>query len=142
MTEETQEPETPHPVKTVNSILEKMCAVLREADQLANHEDLSEKTSVLRDTLKDLPPSELNEFITHINAMYMAMESMKINRIAFRADVESKRLVAIVGIGFGVQEIELYAPFDRDGYTNMLKEFSGSLEFLNKTSIIMLGGNG
>lgn len=126
-----------HPAKTVNSIITNICAVLEQADKLANHDNVSEKTALLRDALSKAPPSDLNKMLHHINAMYAACESMKITRIAFRSDVEQKLLVAIIGLQFGIREIELFATFDKEGQANMLKEFSGSLDLLNPNRIIM-----
>lgn len=132
------EQEIQHPQKTVSSILIQIAAVLEQADKLANHEDVSEKTAPMRDALSLLPPSDLNEMSTHINAMYQACENMKINHIAFRCDTDSKRVIAIIGIQFGVREIQLFAPFDGVGANNMLKELVGSLKLLESNSLIVL----
>lgn len=131
------EQEIQHPQKTVNSILTHICSVLEQADKLVNHEDLSEKTASLRDSLMSLSPSDLTEMSQHINAMYQACENMKITHIAFRCDTDTKRIIAIIGIQFGVREIELFAPFDDSGAKNMLKEISGSLALLDSTGLII-----
>lgn len=134
-----QENQEEVPVKTANTILMAMCAVLEQADKLAKDTDISEKTVELRHAITNLPPSDVTTLLHHIQSMYSACEGMRITRIAYKCDTEGKRVVAIIGIQFGVREIELFAPFDSDGAKNMLRELVGSLDLLEPARIILPG---
>ncbi len=117
------------------SILVSLCTALEAADKVTKGHASGE----LRKALDAVPPGDVNLLMTHIQSMYSACEGMRITQIAFRADTEGKRLVAIIGIQFGTKVIELFAPFDEAGWKNMTKEFVGSLDLLNPQRIIMPG---
>lgn len=133
MTEETPE----HPAKTAIDIMVKIAAVLEQADKIAKGDGFGELDG-LRSSLEDLPPADMNLLLQHIQSMYSACEGMAITKIAFRCDTDRHRVIVIVGIQFGIREIELFAPFDLDGSKNMLQELVGSLNLLQQTQTIIL----